>query len=220
LNTPDTRIASAKRLKKSASAESLSGQELGHQVHELELKLAEIDQQVRALEARLVRDATNLQSLKTTRVEKAGDLQLLRAQYELASHKIVRPRIVLIVVSEPSHMRFISNVIEKADHIPIEATSSFDALTHLAATPVDLIIADLDMAGSDGLEYVRIVREDLGKEHVPILLLTKASEHRHIVAMAQGLIQGHLVKPVRRDLLMPLVGELLELKAGDGRRAS
>ncbi len=84
-----------------------------------------------------------------------------------------------------------------------------EALVALQRNPPDLLLLDLQMPGLDGLEVLRIVREQKVCAGVPVLVLT-AEDDSHYVAKARELgAAGYLLKPFRAQDLTAKVRRIL-----------
>jgi CheY-like chemotaxis protein len=175
---------------------------------ELEKTIAEMDQEISDIESRLLSESERLQHLKTHRTERASQLNDLRLQLVSGHDPIIYPKIILVADSDTFNRRFVRNIIEKLDHVPVEARSGREALAVTKQSPIDLILLDMDLDDIDGIKLVRVIREERGLTDVPIILITKALEKRHIVPFADHTIQGHLVRPIHRDMLTQLLEDL------------
>lgn len=99
---------------------------------------------------------------------------------------------VLVVDDEPAIRMLLRTGLEAAGFAVSEAAGKASLLRSLETHPVDLITLDLDLAGEDGLQLARIVRE---QRNVPIIMITGKGEPVDRVA---GLEQGaddYIVKP-------------------------
>lgn len=91
----------------------------------------------------------------------------------------------------------------------VEAVDGVDALKKLQNTPVDIILADINMPVMDGLKLVSLVRQDPKIKHVPIIIITTegAEEDRH-----RGLALGanaYIVKPIQSSHLLKTINDVL-----------
>ena len=74
----------------------------------------------------------------------------------------------------------------------------------------DLIITDLMMPGTDGLQVCRLVRSSDLLNHIPIIIITaKATEEDRIAGLEAG-ADAYLVKPFNADVLHVRITKLLE----------
>ena len=65
---------------------------------------------------------------------------------------------VLIVDDEAMHRDFAGTALERAGHAVLYAENSRDCLDALEAHSIDLVITDIFMPGSDGIELAKQVR--------------------------------------------------------------
>ena len=90
-----------------------------------------------------------------------------------------------------------------------EAGNGLEAIEHLALSPVDLMVLDLNMPDMHGMEVVRFVRQHQSYRHIPILVLTtRGDESSRAEAMGAG-AAVYLTKPFLPNLLSARVRELL-----------
>jgi two-component system, chemotaxis family, chemotaxis protein CheY len=80
----------------------------------------------------------------------------------------------------------------------VEAASGEDALELLAGDPVDLVIADVNMPGMDGLSLIRRLRADSRGQvrGVPVILLTAEQEPDLEARGVQAGANAFVKKPV------------------------
>ena len=101
-----------------------------------------------------------------------------------ASHRRIR---VLHVDDESAFTRLTRTFLEREDEaITVEtATSADDSLESIADRPPDCVVSDYNMAGMDGIELLRAVRED--HPDLPFILFTgKGSEEVASEAISAG----------------------------------
>ncbi|WP_224364347.1 response regulator [Hyalangium versicolor] len=95
----------------------------------------------------------------------------------------------------------------------LDADRAERGLRLLGACPVDLIIADVNMPGMNGLEFVRKVRADDREEvrRVPIILLT-ADKSPHLVDQSEQVGANALIhKPIGSMALTEVVCRYLQV---------
>ncbi len=91
----------------------------------------------------------------------------------------------------------------------LEAASGFEALRVLPASPVDLIVTDINMPDINGLELISFVRANANYRRIPVVIITteNSAEDRK-----RGLELGasdYLVKPFGAEELRRAVGAAL-----------
>ncbi len=100
---------------------------------------------------------------------------------------------VLVVDDHASARESVADVLRQAGYEAATCASAIEALTLLAAKPVDVVVTDLQMPGMDGLEFIReLDRRRLG---VQVLMITAhASIASAVEAMRHGAFD-YLEKP-------------------------
>ncbi len=116
---------------------------------------------------------------------------------------------ILCVDDSASVRQMVTFTLEQAGYDVVSAVDGRDAIQRLQATPVDLIVTDLNMPNLDGIELVRQVRTMPAFKFLPIVLLTTESEEtRKQDGRAAG-ATGWIVKPFKQDQLLAVVKRVL-----------
>ncbi|UCG14391.1 MAG: response regulator transcription factor [Deltaproteobacteria bacterium] len=95
----------------------------------------------------------------------------------------MRPPFKTLIVEDSSNFRKIlkMNLIDRFPFIAIdEAADGQEALKKLTASVPDLILMDIELPGTDGLELTKSIRAVHG--NINIVILTSHSDHAHIEA--------------------------------------
>lgn len=91
------------------------------------------------------------------------------------------------------------------------AASAAEALAVLEAQPIDILVTDIRMPETDGLELVRVAGERW--PHVRKLLLSGYSDFAYAKKAIQLQVSGYILKPVDDDEFMrSIMGEIESLK--------
>jgi two-component system chemotaxis response regulator CheY len=87
-----------------------------------------------------------------------------------------------------------------------------EALNAIAAArvPFHLIISDWNMPGMNGLELLRLVRED--HAHMAFLMLTGHADQDLVMAARAARVNGYIVKPFSTDQLRSKIAVTLGIK--------
>lgn len=115
---------------------------------------------------------------------------------------------VLVVDDHARARESVADVLRASDYNVATCASAVEALTHLAARPVDVVVTDLQMPGMDGLDFIReIERRRLGVE---VLMITAhASIASAVEAMRHGAFD-YLEKPFDATALERSVAQACE----------
>ena len=82
-------------------------------------------------------------------------------------------RKVLVVDDEPSILRILSFRLRLSGMVPFEASCAEEALRVMREESPDLVLLDVSLSpGLTGFDLCRILKENPGTTHVPILMLT------------------------------------------------
>lgn len=94
--------------------------------------------------------------------------------------------------------------------IAFEAASGDELLTQLAQTPVDVVLSDIRMPGTDGITALRMLRER--GDATPVLLLTTFDDSDLLLRATEAGAQGFLLKDASPE---DLHDAIVRLAAGD-----
>lgn len=113
---------------------------------------------------------------------------------------------VLIIDDEAFMRQLISRVLNELGTTDIiTAKNGAEGLKRVIETGIrlDVILCDLEMPGTGGLEFVRQLRasQNVVKPEIPVLIITGHSDEDNIKGAVQAGINGFLVKPISRTNL-------------------
>lgn len=100
----------------------------------------------------------------------------------------------------------------KTKHKITEAHNGEDALNLLEDRSVnpDIIILDLNMPKVNGIEFLKIIKQDEVRKYIPTIILTTSNNHTDIKECYKMGIAGYVVKPLKHDDYMLSTKKLLE----------
>ena len=111
---------------------------------------------------------------------------------------------VLLVERDRSALRSYGTCLSKAGFEVTKTLSASDALRQAETQRFDVLVADFQLPGMNGLEVIRRVRQNL--DALPcVLLLTAADNQLSLEASESGVCQ-YLVKPIEPQILEKAVG--------------
>jgi CheY-like chemotaxis protein len=116
---------------------------------------------------------------------------------------------IMVVDDSPVSRHLLSFTLRREGHAVVALPCARQALALLTAEPVDLVVADLNMPGMDGLALLRSIRasEELGG--VPMLMLTASGADKDRVEAQAAGVAGFLTKPASSRALAEAVRALL-----------
>ena len=123
-----------------------------------------------------------------------------------------RPASVLLVDDRPENLVALEAILEPLGLRLVRAASSAEALRHVLNEQFAVILLDVEMPGTDGLETARLIKRRSRSEHVPIIFLTALDHDRRYVTLGyeSGAVD-YLFKPVDPAILRAKVSAFVEL---------
>lgn len=128
------------------------------------------------------------------------------------------PRGVVLVVDDNAEMRgYVGRLLGDAYHV-LTAADVASALEIAEREKPDLVVADRMMAGLDGLELLRALRERVDTQTTPVIILSAQADEEARVAGLRAGADEYLAKPfVARELIARIESQIT--LAGVRRRA-
>jgi two-component system chemotaxis response regulator CheY len=91
-----------------------------------------------------------------------------------------------------------------------EAGDGAEALAKLAASPVDLVLADINMPVMNGVELVERMSRDPALAGIPVVIVATPISEGKVEKLLDSGARAYLAKPFRpealRDLVLEIVG--------------
>jgi two-component system, chemotaxis family, chemotaxis protein CheY len=118
------------------------------------------------------------------------------------------PKTILTVDDSASVRQMVKFTLTEAGYAVIEAVDGQDALVKLAS-PVNLVITDLNMPNLDGIGLIRSVRANPACKGLPIIMLTTESQEARKQEGKSAGATGWIVKPFTTQQLLAVVKRVL-----------
>lgn len=96
-------------------------------------------------------------------------------------------------------------------HKIIEANNGEDALSILQTKEniPDIIVLDLNMPKLNGIEFLRILKNDDVLRYIPSIVLTTSGNHKDVLECYRIGIAGYILKPLKYDDYVERITNLL-----------
>jgi DNA-binding response OmpR family regulator len=122
---------------------------------------------------------------------------------------------ILIVDDEALCREPLKCYLTEAGYVIDEAENGLQAYELLAARPrsYSAVLLDWMMPAMTGIELVEKLQQTEGLAKIPVVMLTSVDEQDRIMAAVQAGVFDYLVKPVDRDLLVPMIAKAIELRS-------
>ncbi|HJQ74802.1 MAG TPA: response regulator [Gaiellaceae bacterium] len=118
---------------------------------------------------------------------------------------------VLVVDDMPANVRLLEAILEPAGFAVSSASSGPEALERVAAELPDLVLLDVQMAGMNGYEVCRRIRESEATALLPVVMLTSHDEEARIDGIRAG-ADDFVTKPFDQQELLLRVRSLVRIK--------
>ena len=114
----------------------------------------------------------------------------------------IQPRSVLIVDDHPIVRQGLSQLINAEDDLEVSGNAATveEALQSLGDSDPDVVIVDLSLAHSDGLELVKEIRKEA--RHLPVLVLSMHDENMYAERLLSAGANGYIMKQAAADQLL------------------
>jgi class 3 adenylate cyclase/CheY-like chemotaxis protein len=121
------------------------------------------------------------------------------------------PARILVVDDMPANVRLLEAVLEPAGYAVHSASSGPEALELVAAELPDLVLLDVQMAGMNGYEVCRRIRENEATELIPVVMVTSHDSEARIDGIRAG-ADDFVTKPFDKQELLLRVRSLVRIK--------
>ena len=119
---------------------------------------------------------------------------------------------ILVVDDNELNRDLLSRRLRRDGHSVVIAEHGRAALEALAREPFDLMLLDSMMPELTGYEVLEIVKKDPALRHIPIVMITAATEDESIVRCLSLGADDHLPKPFNPAILRARVASSLAKK--------
>ena len=119
---------------------------------------------------------------------------------------------ILVVDDNELNSDLLSRRLKRDGHTVIVAEHGRAALDRLAEQPFDLVLLDIMMPELTGYEVLEIMKGDAALAHIPVVMITAATEEDSIVRCLGLGADDHLPKPFNPAILRARVGSSLARK--------
>jgi class 3 adenylate cyclase/CheY-like chemotaxis protein len=111
----------------------------------------------------------------------------------------------------PTNVRLLEAILEPAGFTVVSASSGPEALELVVSEPLDLVLLDVQMAGMNGYEVCRRIRENEATALLPVVMLTSHDSEARIDGIRAG-ADDFVTKPFDQQELLLRVRSLVRIK--------
>jgi class 3 adenylate cyclase len=118
---------------------------------------------------------------------------------------------ILVVDDMPANVRLLEAVLQPAGFSVTSASSGPEALELVASELPDLVLLDVQMAGMNGYEVCRRIRENEATSLLPVVMITSHDSEARVDGIRAG-ADDFVTKPFDRQELVLRVRSLVRIK--------
>lgn len=112
---------------------------------------------------------------------------------------------ILVVDDDPTLTVLVENFLKKNGYKVTAVTEAVDGLEYAMKKDPDLIILDIMMPIINGFNFCKLLKQEKGKENIPILLLTSRDQMKDIEIGLEMGADAYLVKPLNTVELLKTI---------------
>jgi signal transduction histidine kinase/DNA-binding NarL/FixJ family response regulator len=122
------------------------------------------------------------------------------------------PRVTVLLIDDvPINRAVVVDMLTRVGFVNIEAGNGADGMALAESRRPDIVLTDIVMPGIDGLEVTRRLRAMPRFAHVPIIAISASPSDSDGAKCLDAGANAFISKPVKFDLLLARIGELLGL---------
>lgn len=119
-------------------------------------------------------------------------------------------RPILIVEDDESVSQLLADLVETLNYRSHQVHSVAEALRFIAAELPRAVLLDLRMPDDNGIEVCQMLRRDMGTRHLPIFVISGASDEEEIQAVLNAGADVFLSKPVGMNELVEALNRFID----------
>lgn len=116
----------------------------------------------------------------------------------------------VLVVEDNDDILAILRQLLSSKYQVLTAYNGKEALEILENEPVDLVVTDIMMPVMDGMELLRVIRENADYTHLPIIMLTAKRDDQDRAESYSAGADAYITKPFNSNVLLSRVENLME----------
>lgn len=104
--------------------------------------------------------------------------------------------VILIVEDNPRNMKLVRDVLQVKGHTTLEATTGEDGVALAREKIPDLILMDIQLPKMNGIEALRVLREDAATRAIPVVAVTASVMQQDRKLITEAGFDGYVGKPI------------------------
>ena len=119
------------------------------------------------------------------------------------------PRI-LVIQSNRNYLGVVARRLKEFGYRVATAESAQTGIAEMYRVPVDLVLCDVNLPGTTGIEFTRMIREDPVNREIPLLLVVGRSDPTAAVRAFEAGADGVIRKPCHFEVLGACIARQLD----------
>lgn len=116
---------------------------------------------------------------------------------------------ILYIEDNPHHIEIVRRILDREGYTFMSALNGEQGLEMAAYEQPDLILADINMPGLNGVEVAQRIKTTPELAHIPVLALTTNTMHGDREHYLRLHFDGYIAKPIIRHELINTLHRLL-----------
>ncbi|MEW6145062.1 MAG: response regulator [Thermodesulfobacteriota bacterium] len=117
---------------------------------------------------------------------------------------------VLLIEDEESLRKLYTRILTAKNYTVVSASDGEDALSVLEKFRPDVIVLDIVMPNYNGVEFLKILKNDVELKSIPVVMLTALSEMRKITECLDMGAIGYITKDSTVEEIVQRLNFLIE----------
>lgn len=127
---------------------------------------------------------------------------------------------ILIVDDDAAIRKLIHHRLKHVGYRVIEATDGRQAMGIIENHPIELVLLDIMMPGTDGIEVLENLRKRRSMDALPIIMLTAKDKGQDVIQAFRSGANDYLTKPLDFSLLLKRIGVQLDWRGKRDKEVS
>jgi DNA-binding response OmpR family regulator len=108
------------------------------------------------------------------------------------------------------YSNILQQILESAAYKVSRADDGKKGLALISRTKPDLVIMDFEMPGINGIEVMRILKENHSTKNIPVIMLTGFNTEKTVKDAMNSGAADFIIKPVERAVLLEKISDQLD----------
>ncbi|MRG72896.1 response regulator [Alphaproteobacteria bacterium HT1-32] len=110
--------------------------------------------------------------------------------------RIIMAKKILIVEDNELNMKLFNDLLQAHGYETLQSKDGKEALKLARDNMPDLILMDIQLPEISGLEITRMLKEDPGLKHIPVIAVTAFAMKGDEEKIREGGCEGYIAKPI------------------------